>query len=64
MTVRLAREDPTQLHPEAQLPRSHPSQPTAGLPGEIAVVDLEVVVEFADFPSVDALTERERGRCE
>ena len=34
------------------------------LHGEIAVVDLEVVVEFADFPSVDALTERERGRCE
>jgi len=34
------------------------------LNGEIAVVDLAVVVEFADFPSVDALTERERGRCE
>jgi len=34
------------------------------LHGEIAVVDLEVVVEFADFPSVDALTESERGRCE
>ena len=34
------------------------------LHGEIAVVDLEVVVEFADFPSVNALTEREPGRCE